>query len=113
MSTQTFYIAQGDLLPVIEYVPQDGDGNDFNVMPGDSVVFSMRNTRTGLVKISRAAASIEGGNPKYFRYVWASGDTSEAGTYDAEWELTEEDKKVTFPNNRRSGLRVEIADDIA
>jgi hypothetical protein len=110
---QTFYISQGDLLPVLEYIPQDGDGNDFNVMPGDSVVFSMRNTRTGVVKISRAEASIEGGSPKYFRYVWSSGDTSEAGTFDAEFALTEEGKEVTFPNNRRSGLRIEIADDIA
>lgn len=113
MAVETFYIAQNDLLPILEWIPQDGNGVAVAVTPGDTVVFSMRNKRTSVVKISRAAAEAISGSPNFFRYTWTSGDTDTAGTYLAEWEWTNGGKPQTFPNNKHSGFIVEVQDDIA
>lgn len=113
MATETFSIAQGDLLPLLEYIPQDGNGTAVAVQVGDTVVFNMKNVRTGVVKINRGAAEVIAGSPSYFRYTWVTGDTDTAGTYQAEWEWLNATKPTTFPNNDASGFLVKIKDDIA
>lgn len=115
MATEIFHIGQNDLLPLLEYTPQDGNGAAVAVQVGDTVVFSMRNTRTGVVKISRAAATVvdPGAGDNYFRYTWVIGDTDTAGTYQAEWEWLNATKPQTFPNNDATGFLVKVKDDIA
>lgn len=110
---QTFYIAQGDLGPALDYLPMDGNGDPVPVAPGDSVVFSMRPQGGGDPIISRAAAQVVDAEPPYFRYSWAGGDTDLAGQFVGEFEWLNAGLPETFPNHDTAELWVLIRDDIA
>jgi hypothetical protein len=113
---QTFYIAQGDRLPPIGYVPMDGNGAPVPVAEGDPVVFSMRPQGGGAAVIDRAPAAVIAGDlgaPNYFQYAWADGDTATAGTFVAEFEWMNQGLPETFPNHDEAELWIRIRDDVA
>ncbi|MFP1646546.1 hypothetical protein [Pontitalea aquivivens] len=105
----TFRIKQGDTSPALGFALEPAA--EVN-LTGASVVFNMR-PRRGDPTILRAPAIVvlATGTPTV-RYDWASGDTGQSGTYEAEFEVTYADGAIeTFPN--AGYIRVEIADDIA
>lgn len=80
---------------------------------GAAVVFSMRPRGGGATVIDRAAASVHGDASvsSVVRYDWAVGDTADAGSYEAEFEVTYLDGSVeTFPN--RGFISVQVWEDI-
>lgn len=74
----------------------------------------MRNTITGAVKISEAAAVIEIATvTPTVRYDWIAGDTDTAGTFEAEFEVTYSDSTIeTFPNDG-TNIAIKITPEIA
>lgn len=106
-----FYIKQNDLLPdltgqfldEITGIPQD--------LTGATLLFHMKDPVTGTVKINRAA-SIDGTpTDGRFRFLWESGDTDTAGTFEGEIQATFGIKPLTGPNRRN--FKVVIAPEIA
>jgi hypothetical protein len=80
------------------------------LLGGASVVFNMWDMQTGEVKVARAPALIVPSDLPVVRYDWAPGDTDEASTFFAEFEVTYSDGTVeTFPN--RTHLAISILRD--
>jgi hypothetical protein len=88
-----------------------------NLTTATSVVFNMRDQGPGkAVKISRGLGTITNRLGGEITYNWGSTDTSTAGTFDAEAEITWGDgKPETFPGGPTGGnyWTVIITGDIA
>lgn len=92
-----FYIKQNDTSPAIETILQSDDGSVIIDLTDCSVDFHMTHSQRD-VEVTGACAILdeEGGR---VRYQWLTGDTSIAGWYRAEFEVTYSDGKIeTFPN---------------
>jgi len=87
----TFYIKQNDTRPSLyAQLIQDGSVID---LTGCTVKLAIRGRPPQDAVITDAAT----GN---VRYDWTATDTANAGIYEAEFEVTFQDKSVqTFPNN--------------
>lgn len=91
-----FYIKQNDTSPTIRATLK-GAGNATLNLSGASVYFRMK--RSSGDTLIEGAAEIFDPTEGTVQYAWEAGDTSVAGTYKAEFELTYSDGKVeTFPN---------------
>lgn len=111
MAQPNFYIKKGDTSPAIEATLRDGGGAPANIA-GAIVVFSMKNERTGALKVNRQAASIVSAPGGVVRYEWAEGDTDTSGRYLGEFEVTYDGGSIeTFPN--RGYLHVRVFDEVA
>lgn len=114
----TFYIKQGDLLPILRgriFDEVTGDGQD---LTGATLEFHMSDSSSGEVLVSGAAA-IDGdqlieAERGLWRYEWQAGDTgpySEAGvdetlTFLGEIEATIGGKPLTAPNKRHFKIKM-------
>ena len=107
MSDETFYIKRGDTLFFLEYILEGPTGLN---LTGASVLFKMRN-RNGAVVFSRAATvAVATGNPTV-RYVWQAGDTTTAGLFEGEFEVTFSGGQIkTFPDP--GFIPIRISEDI-
>lgn len=126
MNTQEFYIINGATVPYLRMELINDGRTDYiktdviNKSLQDAVVkFSMKNTETGVLKISNAPCNVvlaktEGCEEKYvIEYQWKERDTKEKGIYQG-WftinfngNLTEEN--VDFPQGK---LIVPISEDL-
>jgi hypothetical protein len=126
MNTQEFYIINGATVPYLRMELINDGRTDYiktdiiNKSLQDAVVkFSMKNTETGVLKISNAPCNVvlaktEGCEEKYvIEYQWKERDTKEKGVYQG-WftinfngNLTEEN--VDFPQGK---LIVPISEDL-
>lgn len=105
----TFYVKQNDTSPSMLATLQDADGNAVDIT-GATVRFHMRKIGRADVVVD-AAAAIVTPISGLVRYDWIADDTSEIGSYQAEFEVTYADASIeTFPND--GYIRVEIIDDI-
>ena len=106
----TFYIKRNDTSPSMLATLQDANGNDINLTAA-SIRFHLKPVGSSTVIVDEAATivtALEG----LVRYDWQAADTGEAGSYQAEFEVTYADSTVeTFPND--GYIRVEIINDIA
>ena len=109
MSNETFYIKRNDTSPAIRITCQDGDGVAVD-LTGASVRFHLEDD-AGTVVVD-AAASIVTAASGIVQYAWGAADTSTAGYFYAEFEVTYADNTVeTFPNYGK--IEVVISSDIA
>ena len=106
---ETFNLKRGDTSPSLLYALDPASVD----LTGATVRFNMRPTTGGVVKVSRAIATVvtETGTPT-IRYDWTAQDTDTSGTYDGEFEVTYAGGAVeTFPNT--GFIKIVIAKDIA
>jgi Na+/H+-translocating membrane pyrophosphatase len=80
-------------------------------LTGATVKFIMRNRDTGSVVVNAAAVVVDAVARKV-RYDWGASDTTTAGEYEAEWEVTHSGGlKESFPKDHE--IRITIRADIA
>ena len=94
----TFVIKKNNTSPVLQATLKDAFGNVIN-LNGASVRFHMKELGESTLKIDTQAEIVEPATSGIVRYSWRSGDTSSAGIFKAEFEVTYYDNNVeTFPN---------------
>ena len=108
-----FQIKQADTSPSISY---DLTYDDLTKpdLTGATVIFRWKPVDGGTAKQGVAVVDGDGTgvNPARVRYVWVSGDTSVAGSHNAEWEVTFAGGKIgTFPNGP-TFISLLITDDL-
>lgn len=107
----TFYIKQNDTAPALEAVLTDSQGRARSLAQASTVKFHM-STETGNNVISGATGTIVNADKGIVLYTWQSGDTSDDGSYKAEFEVEYNDGKIeTFPNS--SYIKVIIKSELA
>lgn len=95
--SNTFYIKQGNLLPILDATLYDGVGVVDLTSAG--VNFVMKDPATGTVKVN-AACTIVSATGGHVQYVWAGTDTNTALVYQGEFQVTFASGKIeTFPND--------------
>lgn len=104
--TPKFYLKRGDTSPAIVFTLSPTVD-----LSGASVVFNMK-TRTGGAVVTRGAADIVApASAGVVSYDWQTADTSNAGIFYAEFEVTYADATIeTFPN--ASNIIIQISDDL-
>lgn len=123
---QEFFIRQSAVLPVLRMELIEDGRYDFhkakinNALQDSEVVFSMKDTETGLLKISKAKAIIknadtEGCEDKYvLEYDWQPRDTAKPGIYEGWFDIKFNgdvvEEGVDYPN--AGILRVPIAESL-
>lgn len=108
MSLQ-FYIKQNDSSPIIRATLKGAGGASLNL---SAATVSFRMQRSSGDTIVQGVAQIFDPAEGTVQYEWAAGDTSVAGSYLAEFEVTYADGKVeTFPN--LGNIQVNIAPELA
>lgn len=97
MPTESFYIKQSDTAPTISTTLTDGDDNAIDLTDA-SVRFHIAEPRGGRTIVDEQA-TIANETEGQVRYTWDDADTSHAGRYRAEFEVTYDNDDVeTFPN---------------
>jgi hypothetical protein len=92
----TFTIKQSDTSPSIQATLQDSNATPIN-LSGATVRLHMK--LLGSSTVLEREVSVVTPFSGIIRYDWQDGDTSVAGTYNAEFEVTYADLSVeTFPN---------------
>ena len=109
MSTPTFYIKTGDLLPAIR-AQLVGAGGSIQKLPNGVTVRFHLNDAVG-ASVVDAPAVIESEARGVVAYEWVLGDTDTAGTYTAEFEVEIAGKTMTFPND--GDITVVISPELA
>lgn len=105
MRDTEFAIKQNDTSPALEVELQDNDENAID-LSGASAEFHMVEKDGDTVAVDSSATITDGSNG-IVEYQWSSGDTSDAGRYLAEFEITYSDGTIeTFPNNDDIVIRI-------
>ena len=106
-----FYLKRNDTTPAIRATLKDGDGNVINLADA-TVRFHMRAIDSATAAVDAAGSVVSPAANGVVEYAWDAADTTTAGMYSAEFEVTYSDGSIeTFPNS--DYIRVEIVDDIA
>tara|TARA_R100000654_G_scaffold1381_2_gene5046 strand:+ start:20054 stop:20377 length:324 start_codon:yes stop_codon:yes gene_type:complete len=105
-----FNIKQNDTSPQIAATLKDGSGNARDIT-GASVRFHMR--RIGAASASVTSdATILVASAGTVKYAWQTGDTSTAGSFQAEFQVTFADGGIeTFPND--GSIAIDITPELA
>lgn len=107
---QPILMKQGDRLPALNVTATTSGDIAYN-LTGASVVFNMRNTQDGTVKVNRAAATLVDGAAGTLRYEWGANDLDTVGLFECEFECTISGKRLSVPSN--GFILVRVLDDIA
>lgn len=108
--TPTYSIKRHDRAPSVTFVVLDADGFPQDLTEFTAVKFLMRKRNASTLSVEHAAA-FEDKESGLVRYDWQAGDTEEAGTFFAEFELQAADgRKQTAPS--RGLIRIDIAGDL-
>jgi len=113
---QVFKIKQGDRRPYLKgqlvTLDEDGEVEGPQDLTGATVVFTMKNPKTGVVIIEEGPTTvldIANGN---VQYEWQEGDTDLAGDFLGEFEATFGDEAETYPNGKL-GFKIKITPQLA
>lgn len=124
--TQNFFINKNSVLPYLRMELYNDGRNDFhkelimnNSLQNCTVTFSMEDTETGILKISKALCDIvltnDGGcNEKYIiQYKWKERDTKQSGIYKGWFEINFSGNITHEKNEYPTGkLIVPIVEDL-
>ncbi len=103
-----FTIRKGALLPYLDAIVKDSDGNAVNLSGAQSIIFAMRpiSTRT----VITGAAEIVDEEAGEVRYAWNTGDTNTQGYMDCVFRVQFSNGYMTFPSN--DYLIVNVTDNL-
>lgn len=94
----TFYIKQGNNLPLLQAQLTDEDNSPLDLEFSERVMFRMFDPRTGDTLFMRDA-SVVNETRGVVQYIWQDGDTSNPGRYRSEFiVLYPSGKSESFPN---------------
>ena len=107
----TFYIKQNDTAPSIRAILTDSNGRAKPLTNAQSVTFNM-STDAGTNVVSGGACTIIDAAKAIVLYDWQVGDTSTAGSFNAEFEVVYTNGQTeTFPNSNY--IKVFIKEELA
>jgi len=105
-----FNIKQNDTSPQIAANLKDGSGNARDVT-GATVKFHMKRIGAATASVN-SNATIVSANTGFVKYAWQTGDTSTAGSFQAEFQVTFADGSIeTFPND--GSIAIDITPELA
>jgi len=105
-----FTIKKNDTSPQIAATLQDGAGNAIDLTSA-TVRFHMKKIGASTASTDAAATVIDA-NAGSVKYEWVATDTANAGTFQAEFEVTYTNGGVeTFPNDQ--SIAIVITEDLA
>ena len=94
-----FYIKQNDTAPSIEAVLTDSTGRAKSLILASQIKFNM-STEEGSSLVNLGTASIINATKVIVSYPWQTGDTSNTGIHNAEFQVTYTNGQIeTFPNS--------------
>lgn len=94
-----FYIKQNDTAPSIEAVLTDSTGRAKSLVLASQINFNM-STEDGASLINLGTGSIINAAKGIVSYPWQTGDTSNTGIHNAEFQVTYTNGQIeTFPNS--------------
>ena len=106
--SRNFPIKRGATSPSLEWQLEDPD----KVLTGATVLFSMRRLRGTTLTVDEGVGYVvTGAAVATVRYEWATGDTAEEGTYQAEFKIINADTTVEI-TPREGYIVVEIGDHV-
>ena len=106
MTSLTHHMKRGDTSPSIRFTLSPPVN-----LSGATVVFSMSPAAGGAITVNRASAVIENAALGIVRYDWISGNTAVAGSFVAEFEVSNAGRVETYPNFGH--INIAITPDIA
>lgn len=97
-----FTLMAGDLLPVLDFLAVDGNGDALNLSGGLTAKFLMASVAdNGDVEnvIEDDAEIVSPATSGRVRYTWQEGDTDEPGRYLGVFEVYDGTDKLSLPND--------------
>lgn len=109
-----FTIKKGDTLPDIQASLTSGvsagSQSPVDLTSATSIILVLKNV-TGGSALRKTGSTVGAPTNGVVKYIWQAGDTSTAGTFNAEWEITFAAGRIqSFPNN--SYFTVIVFDDL-
>ena len=104
--THTLDVKKGDLEPDVPV--QVFEGGLIKDLTGATVVFSMRNVETNVLKVTNAAATLVDANAGTIEYSWAAADVDTEGIFEAEFKVTIGSEPLRVPNGRNHKLFIRV-----
>lgn len=114
MSIDAFYIKKNDLEPYYYAQVKDADGDVVDIT-GATIYCTMKNARSGALKINRQTTGINLSTPASgkFEYQWQSGDTNSVGKYYIEFEINPASGgKFTLPAKPEDKAEVHVTESL-
>lgn len=97
--SDNFYIKQNDTAPSLEVVLTSSSGRAKPMTEAASIAFNM-STEAGVNIVSLGTGTIVNSTKGIVAYTWQTGDTSNTGIHNAEFQVTYNNGQIeTFPNS--------------
>tara|TARA_R110001599_G_scaffold162420_1_gene351680 strand:- start:236 stop:568 length:333 start_codon:yes stop_codon:yes gene_type:complete len=97
--SDNFYIKQNDTAPSLEVVLTSSSGRAKPMTEASSIAFNM-STEAGVNIVSLGTGTIVNSVKGIVAYTWQTGDTSNTGIHNAEFQVTYNNGQIeTFPNS--------------
>lgn len=108
MATHELTYKRGDMLPPLDANLVQDSANTPHDLTGATVVFILRNQKTGALKVNRGSCSIVDATLGQVRYTWQTTDLNIAGVYNGEFEVTfATGKPLSFPQEDYIEITIE------
>jgi len=106
-----FYIKQNDTAPALEAVLTDSTGRAKSLIEASQIRFNM-STDEGVNVINLGTGAIVNATKGIVSYTWQTGNTSNTGIHNAEFQVTYNNGQIeSFPNS--GYIKVIIKEELA